>query len=264
MNPILLATKEIRNIEIMNKMIAEKYKTATCRLILLDYDGTLAEYSSIPNEAIPHKDAVKLLQRLAALPHTTLAVVSGRGSDSIDSLLGDLPIDIVAEHGALIKKFNEWKQLIADDGKWKQPVLEILNEFTQRCPGSFTEEKKFGLAWHYRNCNEQQGIGFSRELIGELRNLTAPFRLRITDGNKVVEINSKQINKAMAVDYFLGLDSYDYILCIGDDTTDEDMFHVLSGNRNAYTVKVGEGLTFAKYRVKSVEDVMTLLRNLSL
>jgi trehalose 6-phosphate synthase/phosphatase len=248
----------------MNKMIAEKYKTATSRLILLDFDGTLADYSSIPGEAVPHKDAVELLQKLAALPQTTLAVVSGRGSDSMDSLLPNLPIDIIAEHGAMIKQFNGWKQLTDDDGKWKQPVIEILNEFTRLCQGSLTEEKRFGLAWHYRNCNEQQGKKFSRELIRELRNLIAPFHLKVTDAKMVVEINSNQINKAMAVDYFLSVNSFDYILCIGDDTTDEDMFHVLSGNRNAYTVKVGDGLTLAKYRVKAVEDVMNLLRNMSL
>ncbi|MEP7127225.1 MAG: trehalose-phosphatase [Chitinophagales bacterium] len=245
-------------------MIAEKYKTAKSRLILLDYDGTLADFSAIPDEAYPHGDALALLQKLAAMPHTKLAIVSGRGSESIDYLFPDMPIDIIAEHGAMIKQFKEWKQLVSDDGKWKASLLEVLDKFTKMCPGAFVEEKRFGLAWHYRNCNEQQGIDFSRQLIHELTSLAEQFHLKITDANKVVEINSKRISKAVAVDYFLSLNSFDYILCIGDDKTDEDMFHVLSGNRNAFTIKVGEGMTFAKYRVKSVEDVINLLRVLSI
>jgi len=55
---------------------------------------------------------------------------------------------------------------------------------------------------------------------------------------------------------------YDFILSIGDDRTDEDMFEVLANNSNAYTIKVGDGDTLAKYRLENVQNVIVLLNEL--
>jgi len=244
-------------------LITEKYTTAKNKLILLDYDGTLISYKALPEKATPSEPLLYLLQKLSSKPNTKLALVSGRSSSSIDNLLPGQQFDIVAEHGAMLKHNNQWSYLVKEETKWKETVSKVMSIFTALCPGSFIEEKQFGLAWHYRNCIEQDGIYFSRQLISELKNPAAEFHLKVTDGKKVVEVNSIHINKGNAVQYFINTVSYDYILCIGDDRTDEDMFRVLFDNSNAYTIKVGEGDTLAKYKFRIVEDVIILLEQLS-
>lgn len=247
----------------MYSALTEKYQAASNKLVLLDYDGTLLDYTSHPDQANPSAYLLQLLQCLSDKPHTKLAIVTGRTTNSIDNLFQQQPFDMVAEHGAMIKQNSHWTCLLQSNTDWKQSVSKMMQNITDKCSNSFIEEKQFTMAWHYRNCDEKKGNIFSRELITDLKILTAQFEFKITDGNKVVEVSSKQISKSIAVSHFLSATSYGFILCIGDDKTDEDMFRTLSDNNHAYTIKVGEGATFAKYRLKSVSEVLQLLEELS-
>jgi hypothetical protein len=52
----------------------------------------------------------------------------------------------------------------------------------------------------------------------------------------------------------------DFVLCMGDDTTDEDMFKALEGE--AYTIKVNSGASSAQYTILSQQRVLPLLNSL--
>ena len=49
----------------------------------------------------------------------------------------------------------------------------------------------------------------------------------------------------------------DFILCIGDDTTDEDMFRSL--RERGYTIKIGRGNTAAQYTIMTQREVFPFL-----
>ncbi len=51
----------------------------------------------------------------------------------------------------------------------------------------------------------------------------------------------------------------DFVLCIGDDKTDEDMFNVLEVYPNAFTVMVDKKPTNANYYLEKQSDVLKLL-----
>lgn len=241
----------------------KKYINATNKLLLLDYDGTLVDYSLTPEKAIPSEKLVGILIKLIDKPQTKIIIISGRGHQDIEKLLGHLPMDIIAEHGAMIKENGEWKKQIVDNGSWKNKVLPVLNRITLSCPNSFVEEKHFSLAWHYRNAELQSGVTHSRELIRILESIILSYNLKILDGNKVVEIMNKEIGKGNAVKNIVEQTNYDYILSIGDDKTDEEMFEFLLHNSNADTIKVGNGNTFAKYKLDNFNNVISLLEQLT-
>jgi trehalose 6-phosphate synthase/phosphatase len=54
------------------------------------------------------------------------------------------------------------------------------------------------------------------------------------------------------------------VLCMGDDTTDEDMFKVLEEtfSERAYTIKIGNRGTAARYTISGQQDVLPLLARL--
>ena len=79
----------------------------------------------------------------------------------------------------------------------------------------------------------------------------------------VVEVMSEEIGKGKAVKKLLEFITYDFILSIGDDATDEEMFEFFLHNTNAFTIKVGNGDTSAKYKFTSINDVESLLKHLS-
>ncbi len=173
----------------MDDILTKKYQIAKNKLVLLDYDGTLRDYTSHPDMAIPSASLIELLQTISVKPHTKLAIVSGRTTNSIDNLFQRQPFDMVAEHGAIIKQNNYWTYLLESSTYWKQVVSKMLHVFTDHCNNSFIEEKQFTIAWHYRNCDEHQGNLFSSQLIAELKILATQFELKIADGNKVVEVS---------------------------------------------------------------------------
>lgn len=243
--------------------LVEKYRSANNKLILLDYDGTLVNFKPTPREAVLPEEAIKVLHSLSRQPNTKLVLITGRSFEDIDQLMGKLPVDIVADHGAMIKENGEWKTRSGEIALWKQEIFPLFTKAETNCPGSFIEEKRFSLTWHYRNTKETTGYNFSRELIRELQPVAKTFELKIVDGNKIIEVMPRDISKGNAAIHLLTKNSYDYVLSIGDDKTDEDMFEALSANEICFTIKVGPGDTVAKYKLNNVSDVVTLLQNLS-
>ncbi|HVY74037.1 MAG TPA: trehalose-phosphatase, partial [Puia sp.] len=196
----------------MKELVVEQFKKAKDKLILLDYDGTLVDYQPVPQKALPSENLLLSLSKLHSSPHTDLVIITGRSYTDIDGFVGHLPIDIVAEHGGMIRENEEWRMLVQDDGHWKQEIFPVMSRFTTRCPGTFIEEKKFSLAWHYRGADPESGYAVSRELIRALDPLATPLNLKLTDGNKVLEIKHKNIDKGRGTQYLLNKHAYDFIL----------------------------------------------------
>ncbi len=248
------------------KDLIEKYRKSRNRLLLLDYDGTLVQFSSIPINALPSEELLDTLIRLENNRYTKVVIISGRSSDDMDKLFGKLSIMMIAEHGAMIKSFNMWNSVAAESDLWKKSVIAVLEEVTRDCSGSYIENKRFSLNWDYRSSDPESGSLKSREIIRKLEygGLLQFHDLKIHTGSKNVEILQRRIGKGHAVLEFINHNIYDYIISIGDEATDEEMFEVLRDNPDAYTIKVGEGPTCAKYRLKEVAEVVSLLKNLSL
>jgi len=243
--------------------LIERYKKANNKLVLLDYDGTLVNYELIPDNARLPEHLSDILKKLIATPQTNVFIISGRSHLDIDKLLVHLPINIIAEHGAMMKENGVWKNHKANNGSWKKVILPILNQTTFNCQRSFVEEKKFSLTWHYRNADVHSGYAHSRELILILEKIIHSYNLKILDGNKVVEILPDEIGKGKAVKELSEQNNYDFILSLGDDATDEEMFEYYLNNSNAFTIKVGNGNTYARYKLSGINDVVSLLKHLS-
>ena len=241
--------------------IQKHYHRAGKRVLLLDYDGTLVPFSRIPSEASPDNAVRDLLIRLAADPKNHVVIISGRDSISLDRWLGPLPLTLVAEHGASLKMRNgSWQQVITVSDLWKEEIRRVMQLFVLRCAGSFVEEKTNTIAWHYRNT--QTGLGFSRsrELLNTLSQLIQNTTLQVIDGNKVVEVRAGGFDKGSTALKIIHDADPDFVLSMGDDTTDEDMFKALEGE--AYTIKVNNGASSAQYTILSQQQVLPLLNAL--
>ncbi|MGC9101503.1 bifunctional alpha,alpha-trehalose-phosphate synthase (UDP-forming)/trehalose-phosphatase [Desulfurella multipotens] len=247
------------NQSIENQIISE-YAKAKKRLIMLDYDGTLIDFVNSPKEAVPTKELIHLIHRLTQ-ENNTIVIVSGRDKDTLQQWFENLNIAIVAEHGAFYKYPNSnWKLYQNNiDKSWKNAIINILKLYSDRLPGSFIENKTFSIVFHYRNTDPQTQSTFIPELNGHLQNFVANTNLKVHKGNKILEIKPANIGKHCVAEIF-NLKSYDFMLAIGDDYTDEDMFKALP--ENAITIKVGEISTLAKYNIKSPQHVIKLLEKL--
>ncbi|HTI90599.1 MAG TPA: bifunctional alpha,alpha-trehalose-phosphate synthase (UDP-forming)/trehalose-phosphatase [Puia sp.] len=242
--------------------IRRHYQRSKNRCLLLDYDGTLVPFSRIPSEAAPDNAVRDLLGRLCADERNHVIIISGRDLSSLDRWLGALPLTLVAEHGASYRPRNgAWQQMVSVSELWKDEIRRVMQLFVIRCAGSFIEEKRNTIAWHYRNT--QTGLGFSRsrELLNTLSQLIQNTTLQVIDGNKVVEVRISGFDKGASALRIVNETDPDFVLCLGDDTTDEDMFKALEGE--AYTIKVNNGASAAQYTILSQQQVLPLLNSLT-
>ena len=241
--------------------IVQAFEAAQKRCILLDYDGTLSPIQKMPSMASPTAELLQLLTHLCRDERNEVVIISGRDAQTLEHWLGSLPVSLVAEHGAFIKmKGEEWKEQATMSAEWKDRIRPIMELFVDRCAGSFVEEKKSTLAWHYRNTHPDLGFSRSRELRNNLLQLTGNTPLQVIDGNKVLEVRLVGVDKGTTALNMIRNISPDFVLCIGDDTTDEDMFRSIS--TEGYTIKIGRGNTAAQYTILSQKEVFPFLRRL--
>jgi trehalose 6-phosphate synthase/phosphatase len=244
------------------KHISDDFHHAGTRHLLLDYDGTLVPFARHPWQARPDENLLKLLGELSANTQTDITIISGRDSSTLEEWFSNLSLNLVAEHGASIRlKNGAWTHGDAIDQTWKPLIRPTLELFAQRSPGAFIEEKNHTLAWHYRNVDAELGFVRSRELLDNLFHLVRNGQLQIIDGNKVIEVRVAGVDKGNAARRLVDDHAYDFVLAIGDDKTDEDMFRALT--EKAVTIKVGAGHTLAHYNIPSQQGVIQLLNQLA-
>lgn len=246
----------------ISSRIVSEYKEATRRMFFLDYDGTLVSFAKYPEMATIDESTLKIIKKLAYNPRNNVVIISGRDKDFLERQFSGVHLTLVAEHGYFIKKEGEnWEATINSKGNWKKAVMPILNEYVNRCNGTFIEEKTGSLAWHYRNAD----LDYAQLRLHELRDdLTEVIRhktdFEILEGNKVLEVKCGRYDKGQAANSLLKNDTYDFILAAGDDKTDETIFKVLPGD--SFTIRVGLSPSLARYNVTDYSILLNLLNTL--
>jgi len=251
---------KVLNYETRRKLV-DDFQKSKQRLLLLDYDGTLVPFAGKPERAKPSDEVITLLKKLARSPKSEVVLISGRDRDTMERWFGHLNIGLVAEHGVWVKaKGKEWEMIEIVSSDWKGEVRPILELYVNRTPGSFIEEKEFSLVWHYRKVDHRLGDMRARELANDLLNLTANLNLQVLEGSKVVEVKNAGINKGRAALHWISTGTWDFILAIGDDLTDEDIFKVLPAT--AWSIKVRFSASTARFNLNFPSQVRSLLKEM--
>lgn len=230
------------------------------RLLLFDFDGTLAPIVNDPADARPSDRLKDALRHLAE--SSDVVVISGRNRAFLEKNFSDISMHLVAEHGAFLKNPGmDWERIDLSTDDWVGSVRDVMNQFAERFSGTFVEDKETAIAWHYRKSDADDIENQAIELATQLRRTESPIPLTVIQGSKVVEVKPALHSKGTVAAKLVDDKPYDFILSLGDDTTDEDMFRQLPNW--AYTAKVGAGVTFARYRLARQQDVETLLIRMS-
>jgi trehalose 6-phosphate synthase/phosphatase len=240
---ILLQKKKIEKKGL--KEIQELYKKGKKRLLILDYDGTLVPIVKLPELAIPEDQLIQTLRALAADKKNTVVISSGRDVDFLDKWFGKLGLNLAAEHGAFYKAQGKWLENSAATFPLDEELFNIMQQIVDKTPGSKLEIKKTSIVWHYRNCDKWLADLREKQLINALMMPCARLNLQIMRGTKVVEVKTVGFNKGTEAIRLMGMDDYDFVMAMGDDVTDDDMFHALPGE--AVTIKVGSISNHARF-----------------
>jgi trehalose 6-phosphate synthase/phosphatase len=254
--PVITRTLRGRN----RTHLLRDFRGAEKRLLFLDYDGSLVPFTEDYKEAVPPKSLINLLETLCADKRNEVVLISGRGPDDLKQWFGHLPMNLVAEHGAAIKRagHKSWQTIEKVDTEWKKLLRPALEKYAARTPKARVEVKPHSLVWHYRGSPPYYAQKYAVTIKRVFRPLLRTYGLQLLQGNKVLEIKNPLISKGEAAQYWLDRD-YGFIAAIGDDATDEELFAVLP--EEAYSIRVGRGRTAARFRVSKSGDIVKLLRS---
>ncbi len=253
--------KKFLNENVLENLVKD-YRRAGKKLIIVNYDGTLVPLHDNPAAAGPSREMLDLMMDIVGNTSPDIVILSGRSREDLQKWLGDMPVNLTAEHGTWIRESdqNEWTQLKPLSGEWKKDILHILEIYTDRLPGAIIREKDFSVSWHYHKADIEQSSFIAKELTDHLISITANIDIQIFQGNRVLEISSSGINKGDLARHWLTNNKYDFVLAIGAGWSDELLFRSLP--ENAYSIKVGMTQTDARYIIKDQKEVLKLLKTL--
>ncbi|KAF8934406.1 threalose-6-phosphate phosphatase [Dissophora ornata] len=225
--------------------ITERYRKAKKRLLMFDYDGTLTPIRKTPGAAVPQEHMLKALTALCADPKNIVWVISGRDQKVLEEWLGNVgKLGFSAEHGSFMRQpgGKKWVNLTESlDMGWKNDVIEIFTYYTERTQGSFIEHKRSSLTWHYRMADPEFGAFQAKECQNHLENaVLSKLPVEILVGKKNLEVRPTIVNKGEIVKRLLSQHpEVEFVMCAGDDKTDEDMFRALAGISNSCGAQKG-------------------------
>jgi trehalose 6-phosphate phosphatase len=232
-------------------------------LVASDYDGTLSPIVNDPAKAAPDPRSIAALERLAGLPRTHVAIISGRSLRQLADLIGQTEFSMVGSHGS---EFGPQfaRSLPAEAHALRDLVAEELAAIARAAPGFMIEIKPASVAFHYRNASDGDAQHALREV------LAGPSRrpgVLTHHGKRVVELAVVEASKGHAIEVLRSelSPAPDAVFFAGDDLTDENAFAALRPESGDVGVKVGPPgvASRAEHRVDDTGDVAALLAQLA-
>lgn len=231
------------------------------RVLMLDYDGTLAPFCLKPRDAKPYPGVGALLTQLRDAG-TRVIIVSGRSLADLQSVAVALPHDEAwGCHG--------WQRRIGESAVTRPaPTLEALDVLhaasLAAAPltrlGARLECKPTGVAVHWRGLGTTAAATLRTELSLAWQG-GGGDAVEIVDFDGGVEMRARGVNKGSAVRAVLA-EAGDNSACayLGDDITDEDAFAAIEGRGLGVLVRNVPRPTRAQGRVSAPSGLLQFLK----
>jgi trehalose-phosphatase len=240
----------------------DRLAVARERVLMLDYDGTLAPFNIRPEQALPYPGVADLLEALIGQGDTRVVIVSGRRAAEISALLPlDRRPEIWGAHGWERISSEGEMCLEAPDAAVSDALAKAeakVSEF--RRAGARLERKPGSVALHWR--------GLTALAVAKLRERVASAWKPLADGGLLdwmpfdggIELRARGTNKQRAVKAVLSETRPDSAVAyLGDDVTDEDAFEAVRGRGLAVLVRPDYRNTAADLWIKPPEELIDFI-----
>ena len=234
-------------------------------LVAMDFDGTLAPFTNVPEEARALPLSQSSLEDLSEQPDTSVALISGRPMSFLKEVAdpngkmllsgshgGEFDYSAAGKESPELKLTESQKKALAQ-------ATEAVQELVDRHPGSEIEYKPAGVGFHTRTMGDDDAAQSAEpEAVRILKDIPG---VRLSPGQYVVECAVLEVTKGDALDLFKDFTGADITIFAGDDLTDEDALKNLEPQDLG--VKVGRAESIARVRVTGPEAMSHALARLA-
>lgn len=276
--------------------ISKAYDEASSRLLVLDYEGTLVgRHLGTHNVYASPARAIQILGDLTMDPKNVVYVTSSGSDEQLAKIFQTASgVGLIAgngcyklAHGEMASK--DWESAIDEEktNGWKEKVIETLDYFQQRLPGSEIEDMSGSLVFRFdksivdkAKVDEKAVQRLAGSCADQLNSSCQSLGIRIIPSAESLLIEQIEYNKAtMASKVFNLLQDEcatgattppDFLMVAGDDRDDEPVFqwaNDLSKDdivRDVFTVSIGSRDTKAKAAMtKGSAGLLSVLEKLA-
>jgi len=234
------------------------------RILLLDYDGTLAPFRVERDKAVPYAGIREILNEIMESEQCRIVIVSGRWTKDLLPLLGlKRRPEIWGSHGI---------ERLFPDGRYETVKLDksIINalarvdswaedeQLQDRC-----ERKPGSVAFHWRGLDRAQTDGLRSKVMKEWSDIATEAGLMLYEFDGGIELRAPIRNKGDAVSTILSEAAPEGAVTayLGDDLTDEDAFRAIKGKGIGVLVRKERRETEADLWLKPPEELLEFLKN---
>ncbi|RLN34516.1 alpha,alpha-trehalose-phosphate synthase [Panicum miliaceum] len=260
--------------------LVSAYRRTTKRIILLDYDGTLMPQTSFGKS--PTSKTINMLNSLCRDKNNMVFLVSTKSRATLSEWFSPCEnLGLAAEHGYFLRlrRDAEWEECVTViDCSWKQIAEPVMKTYTETTDGSTIEDKETAIVWSYEDADPDFGSCQAKELHDHLESVLSNEPVSVKAGLNHVEVKPQGVSKGLVAKRILSTmqergDLPDFILCVGDDRSDEDMFEVITvaargpsslhPEAEVFACTVGRKPSKAKYYLDDPADIVRLIQGLA-
>lgn len=243
------------------ELFFDRLAEARERVLLLDYDGTIAPFSVERNRAFPYPTVPELLDCIISTCGTRVVLISGRAAREIPPLLGLTPHpEIWGTHGRERLEANGRYAVMHVSDEAERALAEADRRLRKEGLAELMENKPGALAVHWRGLNSPKLTEAKSSAYRVLSPLALAHHLRLAEFDGGLELREAACSKGDVVNSVLSQHGADVpVAYLGDDATDEDAFRALNGRGLTVLVRPMHRFTAAQMWIQPPHELVQFL-----
>jgi trehalose 6-phosphate phosphatase len=237
---------------------------AEAPLLLLDYDGTLADFRIDRFTARPWAGVREVLNEIQTDKRTQLRVITGRPAGEINSLLQlDSPVEVWGLHGAERLHVDGCRELQEAPAEALQKLDELREQLRRDAFGGLFEDKPNAVVMHWRGLSPHRAKLIEQKTRALFEPAAQVAGLSLLPFESGIELRVGR-DKGGAVEAIVGQAAPGTpVVYLGDDLTDEAAFQAVNGMENPHLsvlVRRASRVTAAEVWLRPPEGLRWFLR----
>ena len=240
----------------------ERLATAPERVLMLDYDGTLAPFVVDRELAFPYPGVPTVIGQIMQ-SGTRVVLISGRSAREVAQLSCIAPQpEIWGCHGLERLHPNGSYELIPLPKEQREGLSEALTVLHNELPPDRVEAKPGSVAVHWRGLNPQKAEALRSLVQSVWASLPSKYPLELLEFDGGIELRVRGRDKGDAVRAILSeVNPGSALAYLGDDRTDEDAFRAIKGRGLSVLVRSEVRPTDAEVWIQPPQGLMRFLED---